>query len=62
MSSFNARFRDESTGRSSRLHLKEAKILIQQWRQHYNTIRQTHTAHSDTSSILVVTGHIDMLD
>lgn len=37
--SFNARFRDELLNREIFTSLKEAKILIQQWRQHYNTIR-----------------------
>ena len=37
--SFNARFRDELLNGEIFTSLKEAKILIEQWRQHYNTIR-----------------------
>ena len=40
--SFNARFRDELLNRELFYTLKEAKILIEQWRIHYNTI----TPHS----------------
>jgi len=37
--SFNARFRDELLNGEIFYTLKEAKILIEQWRRHYNTIR-----------------------
>ena len=41
--SFNARFRDELLNGELFYTLKEAQILIEQWRQHYNTVRP-HTA------------------
>ncbi|NNF78095.1 MAG: IS3 family transposase [Rhizobiales bacterium] len=37
--SFNARFRDELLNGEIFYTLKEAKIIIEQWRKHYNTIR-----------------------
>ena len=37
--SFNARFRDELLNGELFYTLKEAQILIEQWRQHYNTVR-----------------------
>ena len=37
--SFNARFRDEFLNGEIFYTLKEAKILIEQWRVHYNTVR-----------------------
>ena len=37
--SFNARFRDELLNGELFYTLKEAQILIEQWRIHYNTIR-----------------------
>ena len=37
--SFNARFRDEFLNGEIFYTLKEAKILIEQWRVHYNTLR-----------------------
>jgi transposase InsO family protein len=36
--SFNARFRDELLKGEIFYSLKEAQILIEQWRRHYNTI------------------------
>ena len=36
---FNARFRDEFLNREIFYTLKESKILIEQWRFHYNTVR-----------------------
>ena len=41
--SFNARLRDEFLNGEIFHTLKEAKILIEQWRIHYNTVR-THSA------------------
>lgn len=41
--SFNARFRDELLNGEVFFTLKEAKILIEQWRHHHNTVRP----HSD---------------
>jgi len=35
--SFNARFRDELLNGEIFYHLREAQILIEQWRRHYNT-------------------------
>jgi transposase InsO family protein len=37
--SFNARFRDELLNVEIFYSLREAQILIEQWRHHYNTIR-----------------------
>jgi transposase InsO family protein len=37
--SFNGKFRDELLNGEIFYTLKEAKILIEQWRRHYNTIR-----------------------
>ena len=37
--SFNARFRDELLNGEIFYSLREAKILIEQWRIHYNTVR-----------------------
>ena len=37
--SFNARFRDELLNGEIFYTLKEAQVIIEQWRQHYNTIR-----------------------
>jgi transposase InsO family protein len=37
--SFNARFRDELLNGEIFNTLKEAQIIIEQWRNHYNTIR-----------------------
>ena len=37
--SFNARFRDELLNGEIFYTLKEARIVIEQWRRHYNTIR-----------------------
>ena len=37
--SFNARFRDELLNGEVFYTLKEAQIIIEQWRRHYNTIR-----------------------
>ena len=39
--SFNARFRDEFLNGEIFYSLKEAQILIERWRQHYNTKRST---------------------
>jgi len=37
--SFNARFRDELLNGEIFYTLKEAQIIIEQWRRHYNTVR-----------------------
>ena len=37
--SFNARFRDELLNGEIFYKLKEARIVIEQWRKHYNTVR-----------------------
>ena len=37
--SFNARFRDELLNGELFYTLREAQILIEQWRIHYNTVR-----------------------
>ena len=37
--SFNARFRDELLNGEIFYTLPEAKILIERWRHHYNTVR-----------------------
>ena len=37
--SFNARFRDELLNGEIFYTLKEARIIIEQWRKHFNTIR-----------------------
>ena len=37
--SFNARFRDELLNGELFYSLKEAQILIEEWRIHYNTVR-----------------------
>ncbi len=41
--SFNARFRDELLNGEIFYSLKEAQIIIEQWRQHYNT-KRPHSA------------------
>ena len=41
--SFNARFRDELLNGEIFYSLKEAQIVIEQWRQHYNT-KRPHSA------------------
>ena len=37
--SFNGKLRDELLNREIFYTLKEAKVLIEQWRRHYNTVR-----------------------
>jgi transposase InsO family protein len=37
--SFNSKLRDELLAREIFFDLREAKILIEAWRQHYNTAR-----------------------
>ena len=37
--SFNSRFRDELLNREIFTTLLEAKVLIESWRRHYNTVR-----------------------
>ena len=37
--SFNARFRDELLNGEIFYSIKEAQIIIEQWRQYYNTVR-----------------------
>ncbi len=37
--SFNGKLRDELLAREAFHTLLEAKVLIERWRQHYNTIR-----------------------
>ena len=37
--SFNARFRDELLNGELFYSLREAQILIEKWRRHYNTVR-----------------------
>ena len=37
--SFNARFRDELLNGEVFYTLKEAQIVIEEWRKHYNTVR-----------------------
>ena len=37
--SFNARFRDELLNGEIFYILKEARVVIEQWRRHYNTVR-----------------------
>jgi putative transposase len=39
--SFNGKLRDEVLNREVYFTLKEAKIVIENWRQEYNTIRPT---------------------
>ena len=41
--SFNARFRDELLNGEIFYSLKEAQIIIEQWRKHYNT-KRPHSA------------------
>ena len=41
--SFNARFRDELLNGEIFYSLREAQIIIERWRRHYNTVR-THSA------------------
>jgi putative transposase len=35
--SFHSRFRDECLSRESLLNLREARVVIEDWRPHYNT-------------------------
>ena len=37
--SFHRRFRDECLNREWLLNLREARVVIEDWRQHYNTER-----------------------
>ena len=37
--SFNGKFRDELLAREQFITLLEAKVLIERWRFHYNTVR-----------------------
>ena len=37
--SFHSRFRDECLDRELLLNLREARVVIEDWRQHYNQIR-----------------------
>ena len=37
--SFHSRFRDECLNREWLLNLREARVVIEYWRQHYNTER-----------------------
>ena len=37
--SFHSRFRDECLSREWLLNLREARVVIEDWRQHYNTER-----------------------
>jgi putative transposase len=37
--SFHSRFRDECLSREMLLNLREAQVVIEDWRQHYNTER-----------------------
>jgi transposase InsO family protein len=37
--SFNARFRDELLNGELFYSIKEARIIIENWRRHYNTVR-----------------------
>ena len=37
--SFHSRFRDECLDRELLLNLREARVVIEDWRQHYNRIR-----------------------
>ena len=37
--SFHSRFRDECLSREMLLNLREARVVIEDWRQHYNTER-----------------------
>ena len=37
--SFNARFREESLNGEISYSLRDAQILIERWRQHYNTVK-----------------------
>ncbi|MCZ6577647.1 MAG: transposase, partial [Gammaproteobacteria bacterium] len=37
--SFNGKLRDELLNREIFFTLKEAEVLIEQWRVHYNTVR-----------------------
>ncbi len=39
MKSFNGKFRDELLACEAFNMLAEAKVLIEQWRRHYNTVR-----------------------
>ena len=41
--SFNARFRDELLNAETFYTLKEAQIIIEEWRKHYNT-KRPHSA------------------
>ena len=41
--SFNARFRDELLDAETFYTLKEAQIIIEEWRKHYNT-KRPHSA------------------
>ncbi len=41
--SFNARFRDELLNAATFCTLKEAQIIIEEWRKHYNT-KRPHSA------------------
>jgi len=41
--SFNGRFRDECLNENWFIDIEDAKVIIEEWRQNYNTVRpQVH--------------------
>jgi hypothetical protein len=49
--SFNGKMRDEPLNREQINTLREAQVLLDQWRRHYNTRRPT--AHLGTNRLLL---------
>ena len=55
--SFNARFRDELLNGELFYTLREAQILIERWRDHYNTVRRSQRLGLYTTSAGKHDGH-----
>jgi len=52
--SFNARFRDEFLNGEVFYSLREAQILIEKWRRHYNTVRPRSRAAPVNETLLTI--------
>ncbi len=59
--SFNGKLRDELLNREIFYSLKEAKILIEQWRRHYNEIRpHSSLGYRPPAPQAIILGNKDM--
>ena len=59
--SFNARFRDELLNGEIFYSLREAQILIERWRHHYNTVRP-HSALGYRPPLLIMKSYNALLN